>query len=160
MENSPVSNQRGYKNLGSCNGYFKVGLLQLIAILNKSLPHSKTLESSKCCCLLPNSGRTALAANLGQDYFQCCYKCVQSLHGQAPQYISNLLSYDEKSRFTRSSGKGLLKIPKWNNETCGKTFSVAGPYEWNKVPFYIRQKDTLKDFKKELQTYLFRNSYQ
>ena len=50
IENSPVSHQRGYKNLGSCNGYFKVGLLQLITIWNKSVPHCKASKSSKCSC--------------------------------------------------------------------------------------------------------------
>ena len=50
MEHSPVYQQRGYENLGSCNDYVKVGLLQLISIWNKSVPHSKASKSSKCSC--------------------------------------------------------------------------------------------------------------
>ena len=85
----------------------------------------------------------------------------KALHGQSPQHIRNLPCYEEKARFTHSSGKNLLKIPKWNNKMCGRrSFSVAGPYEWNRLPLYLRQKDTLKDFKKNLKTYLFRRSYQ
>ena len=86
---------------------------------------------------------------------------LKALHGQSPQYIRNLLCYEEKTRFTRPSEKSLLKIPKWKNKTYGRrSFSVAGPYEWNRLPLYLRQKDTLKDFKKDLKTYLFRKSYQ
>ena len=73
----------------------------------------------------------------------------KALHCQSPQYIRNLLCYEGKTRFTHSSGKSLLKIPKWNNKTCGRrSFSVAGPHEWNRLPLYLRQKDTLKDLKK------------
>ena len=85
----------------------------------------------------------------------------KALYGQSPQYIRNLLCYEAKTRFTLSSGKSLLKIPKWNNKICGRrSFSVSGPYGWNRLPLYLRQKDTLKDFKKDLKTNLFRKSYQ
>ena len=84
----------------------------------------------------------------------------KALNGQSPQYINNMVSFETRSKITRSSGMGLLMIPKWNNKTCGKRgFSVAGPIEWNKLPLYIRQQDSLKAFKKELKTFFFRKSF-
>ena len=93
--------------------------------------------------------------------FSVIVNVFKALHGQSPQYIRNLLCYEEKTRFTHSRGKSLLKILKRNNKTYGiRSFSCAGPYEWNRLPLYLRQKETLKDFKKDLKTYLFSKSYQ
>ena len=62
--------------------------------------------------------------------FSVVVNVFKALHGQSPPYIRNLLCYEEETRFTRSSGKNLLKITKWNNKTCGRrSFSAAGPYE-------------------------------
>ena len=59
----------------------------------------------------------------------------KALHGQSPQYIRKLLCYEEEIRFSCSSAKSLLKIPICNNKTCGRrSLSVAGPYEWNRLP--------------------------
>ena len=81
--------------------------------------------------------------------FSVVVNVFKGLHGESPQYIRNLLCYEAKRRCTRSSGKSLLKILKWNNKTCGRrSSSVAGPYKWNRLPLYLRQKDTLKNFKK------------
>ena len=169
---SLVSHQRGYENLGSCHGYFKVGLLQLITIWKYQYLITKLQSIQKAAArLILRCHRTTHTAPVLKELhwlpikdriiFSVVVNVFKALHGQSPQYIRNLLCYEEKTRFTSSSGKSLLKIPKWNHKTCGRrSFSVAGPYEWNRLPLYLRQKDTFKDLKKDLKTYLFRKSYQ
>ena len=72
-----------------------------------------------------------------------------------------MLSYETKLRITRSSQQSLLRIPKWNNITCGKrSFEVAGPTEWNKIPIYMQTQENVKKFKKELKTYIFNQVYE
>ena len=45
-----------------------------------------------------------------------------------------MLSYEIKLIITRSSQQSLLKIPKWNNITCGKrSFEVEYTYKHRKM---------------------------
>ena len=70
--------------------------------------------------------------------FSLLLQVYKGLNGLSPAYITYMLSYETKLRITRSSQQSLLKIPKWDNITCGKrSFEVAGPTEWNKIPIYI-----------------------
>ena len=81
------------------------------------------------------------------------YRC---LHGMAPQYLTELITPYEPSRQLRSSDKSLLTVPTSRLKTYGdKSFSVAAPKAWNKLPFDIRSQTTLEHFKKNLKTHLF-----
>ena len=160
------------KNFGSCNSYSKLDYCNsLLYGINQYLIAKLHRVQNEAARLIMRGHRTTHTSPILKELhwlpikdriiFSVVVNVFKALHGQSPQYIRNLFCYEGKTRFTCSSGKSLLKIPKWNNKTCGRrSFSVAGPYEWNRLPLYLRQKDTLKDFKKDLKTYLFRKSYQ
>ncbi len=71
------------------------------------------------------------------------YKC---LHGMAPVYLSDLLTYHQSKRSLRSSDDTtLLTIQKSRLATYGyRAFVVIAPRLWNKLPYRnIRQVDNL-----------------
>ena len=81
----------------------------------------------------------------------------KALHGQAPQYISELLHEYRPSRTLRSRSRNLLTVPRSYTVTYGdRSFSVAAAKLWNSIPDHIRRSETLAMFKSSLKTYLFR----
>ena len=60
----------------------------------------------------------------------------------------------------RSASYGLLVEPRSRLKTVGdRTFSVAGPRDWNRLPVEIRDCQILGLFKRKLKTHLFRAAY-
>ena len=75
----------------------------------------------------------------------------KALHGQAPIYITDLLTRYNPTRTLRSSNQNLLLEPKSKTVTHGdRTFSVAAPKLWNSLPQEIRSIDHLSSFKSAL----------
>ena len=59
--------------------------------------------------------------------------------------------------FLRSAFKQLLDQPRSIRKTYGdKAFSVCAPKLWNSLPLDLCKSPSLTGFKKELQTYFFR----
>ena len=59
--------------------------------------------------------------------------------------------------FLRSAFKQLLDQPRSITKTYGdKAFSVCAPKLWNSLPLHLCKSPSLTGFKKELQTYFFR----
>ena len=87
------------------------------------------------------------------------YKC---LHGEAPEYLQNLL-------ITYVSGREGLRaetiidrliVPRTKKETFAeRTFSVAGPKLWNSVPNDVKWQKDIGHFKKSLKTHLFKLAF-
>ena len=81
------------------------------------------------------------------------FKCLNNL---APSYLSNLLSPQSVADNTRSASRNMLAIPFIKRKTfADRSFSVAGPKLWNKLPENIKCSSSIEDFKKQLKTYLF-----
>jgi len=83
----------------------------------------------------------------------------KSLHGCAPSYLSDACkSPPEASRRLRSSGAITCVIP-WSRTRPGdRSFDVAGPRLWNKLPASLRSSDSLCQFRRQLKTFLFVNN--
>jgi hypothetical protein len=81
------------------------------------------------------------------------------IHGIAPLYLVELLTIYRPSRALRSSTEVLLKPPSHrtvHTSTYGnRSFSVAAPRLWNKLPANTRAIDSLTHFKVALKTFLF-----
>ena len=75
------------------------------------------------------------------------------LHGHAPKYLRT----PTPNRYLQSStDTSRLIKPRTKLKTfASRTFSVAGPIEWNNLPIRIRQIESYKLFKKEVKTHLF-----
>ena len=74
------------------------------------------------------------------------YKC---LNGQAPEYLSDLLTVNETNgRCLRSSSQhSRLIVPFVRLHTfAAQSFSVSAPRLWNSIPNYIKQSSTFGAF--------------
>ena len=92
--------------------------------------------------------------------YKICLQTYKALHGQAPPYISSLITRYEPTRSLRSAGRCLLqiKVP-CLHRTGGRSFEVCAPQMWNSLPVDLRTCDTLESFKAGLKTHLFRKAY-
>ena len=97
--------------------------------------------------------------------FRIIFKVIlftfKAVHGTAPTYITNLLSF-KQSRYTlRSVGNNTLARPEIKSaKTTGhRAFAVAAPLLWNALPPSLRAIDNITSFKKQLKTHLFRKAY-
>ena len=85
----------------------------------------------------------------------------KALNGLAPGYIHDLITPYQPSRSLRSLNLSLLRKPKSRTLSYGdRSFAVAAPSLWNKLPLRIRQIEDLDNFKSELKTHMFRQAYQ
>ncbi len=92
-------------------------------------------------------------------HFKVLLLTYKALHGKAPVYISNMLSFRE-GRSSRSSNKLLLSIPRTKCVRFGdRAFSVYAPTLWNTIPYNIRSCHDLDVFKTNIKTYLFQRYF-
>ena len=85
------------------------------------------------------------------------YKC---LHGRAPDYLASRLHPYVPKRQLRSGDQELLVEKRARLESYGeRSFSIAAPKLWNKLPLVIRKSGSVDIFKSKLKTYLFRKCY-
>uniref|UniRef100_A0A669CX68 Reverse transcriptase domain-containing protein n=1 Tax=Oreochromis niloticus TaxID=8128 RepID=A0A669CX68_ORENI len=81
------------------------------------------------------------------------FKC---LNGLGPSYLSDLLLPYKPLRTLRSSGTGLLIVPKVRTHTHGEAaFQWYGPRLWNSLPEELRAAENVHVFKNRLKTHLF-----
>lgn len=85
------------------------------------------------------------------------FKC---LNGLGPSYLTELLVSYEPSRTLRSSGTGLLIIPKVRTRAQGEaSFQYYGPRLWNGLLEDLRAAENGDIFKSRLKTYLFNQAF-
>ncbi len=86
-----------------------------------------------------------------QIHFKLLFK---DLHGQAPDYIRDLLKPTEEyrpSRSLRSHNCMFLSIPDFNMVNRRRwSYSHAAPRVWNNIPVEIRKTDIKSEFKNKL----------
>ena len=83
----------------------------------------------------------------------------KAFNGLAPTYITELLDRYVPPRPLRSSSRGLLKVPRSNTKYGDRSFSVCAPTLWNSLPDHLRLTTDRCSFKRDLKTYLFRESF-
>ena len=96
--------------------------------------------------------------------FCCQYKIVtlayRHFERSLPPYLSPFLCTYEPSRSLRSSKEKLLKIPKRNLKSFGElSFSFMVPSVWNSLPADFRHLPTLSQFRSNLKTFLFAQTF-
>lgn len=88
--------------------------------------------------------------------FKILLLVFKALNGLSPSYLSDLLLSYEPTRTLRSSGRGLLLIPKVRTKTHGEAaFCYYGPHLWNSLPEDLRTAESVDIFKNKLKTHLF-----
>ena len=84
----------------------------------------------------------------------------KSLNDLAPSYLSSLIIPNCPKRLLRSASQKKLKVPETRLKSYGdRSFSVAAPTEWNKLPLSLKSAPTLSAFKSQLKTFLFKEHY-
>ena len=78
------------------------------------------------------------------------------LNGQAPGYLTELLSYYKPARCLRSSSDTTRLVLHSSATAIGdKRFQIVAAKSWNLLPIEIRTVTSIVTFKKLLKTYLF-----
>ena len=123
----------------------------------KLVLNCSTMESSTCC--LKNLHWLPISARIKHKLLTITYKC---LNGEAPEYLSDLLSViPESRRMLRLSNKyKQLVFPKVKRKTfAARPFSTMVPSLWNELSDSSHRANSVETFKAELKTLLFRRYY-
>ena len=95
-----------------------------------------------------------------QINFKILLITYKALNGQAPTYITDLLSYYRPARPLRSSTQNLLRNPRYNLKNYGGwSFAVAATCLWNALPLAVKNSNSVDIFKRQLKKHLFLSSY-
>uniref|UniRef100_A0A669CQX3 Reverse transcriptase domain-containing protein n=1 Tax=Oreochromis niloticus TaxID=8128 RepID=A0A669CQX3_ORENI len=148
--------------LDCCNGLF--------ICLNKSAPDRLQTVQNAAARLLTGTNKrshiTPVLASLHwlpvnfRVHFKILVVTFRVLHGEAPQYISDLLKPHTSSRALRSSGQMLLLVPRTRFKTRGdRAFQALAPRLWNSLPLSLRCLDSNDSFKKQLKTFLYKRAF-
>ena len=92
--------------------------------------------------------------------FKVILLTYRSLNGTAPKYISELLTVRTHSLLLRSSSQLTLVVPPTRLKGYGdSSFTACAPRLWNSLPSHIRDLKTIEQFKKQLKTHLFNQTF-
>jgi hypothetical protein len=95
--------------------------------------------------------------------FRLCVLVYRCLHGTAPSYLADSLhraTDNDARRRLRSAASTTLLVPPTRRSTLGdRSFTVAAPRAWNRLPSHIRNAPSLLSFRRELKTFLFASSF-
>ena len=86
----------------------------------------------------------------------------KAIHGTAPSYISELITFKTNSSYSlRSNNKLLLCPPSFKTLTTlgDRAFIAAAPKLWNVLPLNLRSISDFDVFKHDLKTYLFKQAF-
>ena len=88
------------------------------------------------------------------------FKCI---HGNGPQYLSELLCRKMTRPGLRSANSIILYIPRTlsraEQSTADRSFSISGPKLWNQLPVSIQNSCSLDVLKSRLKTFLFKKFF-
>ncbi len=84
----------------------------------------------------------------------------KAIHGLAPAYLSELLTFYKPKRTLRSANKSFLDVPRCNLKMYGqRAFSYVAPTLWNRLSYDMRTCETITEFKSKLKTFLFKRVF-
>ena len=91
--------------------------------------------------------------------FKLLLLTYKALNGQAPAYISELISEHRHSRTLRSLSLHLLQEAPGRTVTYRRGFASAAPKLWNSLPLLLRILQSATQFKSCLKTHIFESVY-
>jgi len=69
------------------------------------------------------------------------------------------LPYGSDRAGLRSAASSAVAVPRTMSSFGDRSFAVAGPRAWNKLPLPLRHVDSAVTFKRQLKTFLFDNAF-
>ena len=89
-------------------------------------------------------------------HFKILLLTYKAVHGYAPAYIRNLISFTTLKSLRSASQLALKPGPRSKTSSYGdRAFAVAAPKLWNNIPYNIRSASSIGQFKTQLKTFLF-----
>ena len=89
-------------------------------------------------------------------HFKILLLTYKAVHGHAPAYIRNLISFTTLKSLRSASQLALKPGPRSKTSSYGdRAFAVAAPKLWNNIPYNIRSAASIGQFKTQLKTFLF-----
>ena len=82
---------------------------------------------------------------------------LKAIKFNQPPYLSSVIRSSSITRGNRLSVP--MHIYRPSRQIGRRSFDVAAPVEWTKLPQIVRSQDTIRDFRCQPQKYLFRLSY-
>ena len=87
----------------------------------------------------------------------------KAIHGQAPDYICDLIRVKNPSLYGLRSNSQVLLVPpstKTKKTLSDRAFTAAAPLHWNKLLCTLREEVNFNNFKSKLKTFLFRKAFE
>ena len=146
-------------------------LLQLAAVWHLQVKSQQTTARAEWSCAsrapsilelqLEALAQTASRApGSAKDHFQDDTYHIQREILQAASYLHSLLENYTPSRYLRSEGHHLLRIPLRRSAAARHSFCFGAPTVWNSLNSKTREADSLESFKTRLKTELFSSAFQ
>ena len=120
------------------------------------------LEESKFCHITPLLITLHWLPVKYRIHFKILLLIFKAIDFLAPSYICDLVTLKKPSNYNlRSNNSLVLDPPKMKSlpSLGDRSFSVAAPKLWNKLPNYIRTSASISVFKSRLKPYLFRVAF-
>ncbi len=102
------------------------------------------------------SAKTTVGANSAS---QILILVFQSLQGNSPDYMTDIISQHLPSRSLLSVSALQLTVPRTSHCWGDRSFSRAAPGLWNNLPLEIRQSSSSTVFKPGLKTHMFSSRF-
>ena len=152
-----ISSRLDYCNsLFTCLNKTDMGRLQLIQNAAARL----LTRSSRRCHITPVLASLHWLPVSFRVNFKILVITYRALHGQAPQYLIDLVPRYEPQRALRSADQGLITAPKTNLKTKGdRAFQAVAPNLWNMLPQALRDAPSVDIFKNKLKTLFFEQAF-
>jgi len=125
--------------------------MTLIRPLNKG-------QDSTSFILVPIDFSYTTSYGLSIPVVLLCLLAYKAVHGLAPHYLADMcrpVSSVDARRRLRSAAREDLDIPRTATKFGARSFAVAAPSEWNRLPLHIRSKPSVNCFKVALKSFLF-----
>ncbi len=117
-------------------------------------------RSSKYCHISPVLASLHWLPVSFRIQFKVLVITYRALHGQTPEYVSDLLHTYVPSRPLRSADLGLLIVPHTRLKTKGdRALASVAPRWWNALPKDLRAAPSIDIFKRQLKTLLFNQAF-
>jgi len=94
--------------------------------------------------------------------FKLCLLAYKAVHSLAPQYLADFcrpVSSVVTRQRLRSAARDDLVIDRTSTKFGARSFAVAAPSVWNRLPHHIRALQSIDSFKAAPKTYLFDSSW-
>ena len=84
----------------------------------------------------------------------------RALEGTGPSYLRDIITLYKPNTSMILRSEGRLDLPRSNLVSYGdRAFSIAAPFEWNKLPSDLKNCSSYNAFKSKLKTLLFEDYY-